>query len=680
MHKAKLVKIIGVLLLALFITQGGALSYASESMYDMLQRDGKLRLIIKFKDFVSDRISVKIQEGDLVVDNEINEYILRKIDDKYNLKKLKKLFNDGELARTTGGFAREFSNYFVIEIDRDEEDAEWITSRLQRFYEVDMVEVDLEMSIEATALPNVDYIPNDYYVTSDNVYWREGAWGQAYPNMWGLQKTQTFEAWDRFGDARNDPGKDIVVGVVDTGVKFSVSDLSANRWVNPGEIAGNGRDDDGNGYVDDINGWDFVNNDNNPVDDQGHGTHCAGTIAAVTNNSTGVAGIAPNATIMALKGLGADGRGNVSWLANCIIYGANNGADVLSNSWGGYGSSSTVLNAVNYAYSRGCVVVGAAGNNNRDAYNHIPSAYTNCIAVAATDHNDVKSWFSNFGTSIDVSAPGSYILSTTMSSYGSWSGTSMACPHVSGLAALILSLEPSLTNAEVRARIRDTADNIYGQNPSYQGLLGTGRINMYRAILAGGPVNRTPVLSAIGNKAVNEGEALSFTVSATDQDGDDLIYSVIDELPGELTRSGDSNFFIQMGTVYGGLRALQSGSVETGESSIITRSLDLDLDGTFTFYWKVSSAEGSGELSFSIDAAEQDAISGDVDWVEKTYDLDAGTYTLRWTYERPNCFELKLLGTKSNVPEGPVTVKESISSGEGPPKRAKKSVPLEPLA
>ncbi|MDB4349936.1 S8 family serine peptidase, partial [Omnitrophica bacterium] len=614
-------------------------------MYEDLQRNGKLRLIVKFRDFVSESISLKLGDADEVLNNDLNEYILSKIDEKYNLKKLKKLFKDSELAGSSGEFARRLDDYFVIEIGSDEEDAERICSMLEWYYEIDMVEPDVELSIVATPLPAVSYIPNDYYVTSGNGYWREGAWGQSYPNMWGLQKTQVFEAWDLFSDARTEPGKDIVVAVIDTGINYDHPDLIDNLWINPGEIPNNGVDDDGNGYVDDIYGWDFTDDggggtlvmgvagDNNPYDGHGHGTHCSGTIAGVTNNARGVAGISPNTKIMAVKGLSDSGSGSTSWLANCVIYAANNGADVLSNSWGGWGTSSLLTDAFNYAYSRGCVSIAAAGNSNANVFEFMPANIASVIAVAATDYRDIKASFSNYGALIDVSAPGVSILSSTGGSYASWSGTSMACPHVAGISALILSQDPALTNAEVRQRLKDTSDDIYPQNPSWQGLLGAGRVNAYNAILAGGPQLHAPVLAPIGNKVLNEGELLSFTVSATDEEGDPLIYSVVD-LPGDLVKSGDADFSVQSDTVYEGTRALQSGEIDTGSSSAVSKEIDLTLDGTLSFYWKVDSAQDNGYLSFYIDGVRRSRISGDVDWQESTFDVTSGPHTLMWEYSR----------------------------------------------
>jgi len=633
MHNTILKKSLLILLLALVVTALGSVSsYADDTLYETLQRDGKLRLIVRFKDFIADRISFKLANRDLVSDNEINEYILKKIDQKYNLKKLKKLITDNEMSGGGDASARVLDAYYVIEVDRSENYAEYICSRLERFSEIEMVEQDIKVSIAATQLPDVSYIPNDQYVTSDSVNWRQGAWGQSYPDLWGLQKTKALEAWGLFNNVRTDPGKDIVVAVIDTGVDFSHPDINANRWINPEEIAGNGVDDDGNGYIDDINGWDFVNSDNNPYDGHGHGTHCSGSIAGVTNNSIGVAGVAPNTRIMAVKGLSDSGSGYISGLSNCIIYAADNGAHVLSNSWGGWGSSSTLTSAVNYAHSKGCVIIAAAGNSNADAASFLPANIPNAIAVAATDYNDVKAYFSNYGTIVDISAPGVSILSTTGSGYASWSGTSMACPHVSGVAALILSHDPTITNTGLRQRLKDTADDISSANPSYQGLLGAGRLNAYAAILAGGPIAHAPVLEAIGNKSVDEGGELRFTLSASDEDGDDLIYSVVD-LPGGLETSGDADFFIQSDTVYEGSHAIRSGSISKGESSTVTKRINLAADGEISFYWKVSS-HNSDKLAFYIDSTKQAEISGEVDWHKKSYSVTRGTCTLTWVYSK----------------------------------------------
>ncbi|KKU43131.1 MAG: Cell wall/surface repeat protein [Parcubacteria group bacterium GW2011_GWA2_46_7] len=191
------------------------------------------------------------------------------------------------------------------------------------------------MRTYSTPLPNLFYIPNDHYL-NDDPNWREGTWAQPYPDMWGLQKIQAVEAWNVFDanengifdEGENNPGEGVVVAVIDTGVDYNHPDLADNIWVNSAELDGTpDNDDDSNGYVDDIRGWDIVGpsytspvSDNDPMDDNGHGTHCAGTIAAVGNNTIGMIGVAPGSEIMVLKGLDSQGINYDIDIAECIIY------------------------------------------------------------------------------------------------------------------------------------------------------------------------------------------------------------------------------------------------------------------------------------------------------------------------------------------------------------------------
>ena len=275
-----------------------------------------------------------------------------------------------------------------------------------------------------------------------------------FGSLWGLHNTgQTGgtpdadidgpEAWDDRFDA-----SDVVVADIDTGVDYKHEDLKDNMWENPGEIPGNGVDDDGNGFVDDIYGWDFVNNDNNPMDDNDHGTHTSGTIGAVGNNKIGVTGVCWNVQIMALKFLNASGSGSTTNAIKCIEYAKMMGAHLSSNSWGGGGSSQALKDAI----AKGPpLFIAAAGNSNQntDTIPHYPSSYDlrKIISVAATDHNDKRASFSNYGPkSVDLGAPGVNIMSTVPGGYqGGWNGTSMATPHVAGVAALLWSeLPPGL--------------------------------------------------------------------------------------------------------------------------------------------------------------------------------------------------------------------------------------------
>lgn len=274
-------------------------------------------------------------------------------------------------------------------------------------------------------------------------------------NNWGLDMIKAPEVW-----AQGYTGQGIVVAVVDTGVDYTHPDLDGNIWTNPGEIAGDGIDNDGNGFIDDIRGWDFVNDDNNPMDQGSHGTHVAGTIAA-ENNGTGVTGVAYNAKIMPIRVLGPSG-GSYDDVAAGIRYAANKGAKVINLSLGGGSSNRLVEDAVRYAIAKGAVVVMASGNEGRTQPGFPANiARTGGIAVGAVDRTTRNASFSNkAGTqALDyVVAPGVGVLSTTPNNtYQSFSGTSMATPHVAGVAALILSANPNLAPAQVESLITRTA-------------------------------------------------------------------------------------------------------------------------------------------------------------------------------------------------------------------------------
>ncbi|MBK6685765.1 MAG: discoidin domain-containing protein [Deltaproteobacteria bacterium] len=293
-----------------------------------------------------------------------------------------------------------------------------------------------------------------------------------YGELWGLAKIGAPAAWDRtIGD------RSMIVAVVDTGIDLAHPELSSNGWLNTQEVGSNGLDDDGNGYVDDVAGWDFYSNDNGPADDNGHGTHVAGTIGASGDNGQGVAGVNWRVQLQALKVLGANGSGSLWGAAQAIHYAARNGAKVVNASFGCQGCNvSYMQQAIVALNDAGGLFVAAAGNNgsNNDSLPFYPAAYTEAavIAVAATNPSDTLASFSNYGvTSVDLAAPGTSILSTQPNNgYASFDGTSMAAPHVAGAVALFWSAHPNATAPEVKARLYATV----AARSTLAGKVGTG--------------------------------------------------------------------------------------------------------------------------------------------------------------------------------------------------------------
>ena len=307
-----------------------------------------------------------------------------------------------------------------------------------------------------------------------------------HPDQYNVLITQAEQAWDI-----TTGNNQIVIGMVDDAVLLNHEDLAANIWTNPGEIAGNAVDDDGNGYVDDINGYDTGDNDNDPNPPAyadnftfSHGTHCAGIAAAATDNGIGIAAPSFNVQLMAVK-IADDVTEALTGAMAGVEYAIAAGAHIISMSWGGGAPSATNQAVFDIAHDAGIVLVAAAGNDNTDVLMY-PASYEHVISVGASDQNDLRANFSNYGDSIDVMAPGVDIWSTVAtnnSAYEFYDGTSMACPFVSGLAALMLSLDPNLSPERVEYCLESTADNIDGLNPGFAGQLGAGRVNAHQAML-----------------------------------------------------------------------------------------------------------------------------------------------------------------------------------------------------
>jgi len=347
---------------------------------------------------------------------------------------------------------------------------------------------------------------------------------ERFDELWGLrnqgQSTGTPDADIDADDAWEiETGStEVVVAVIDTGVDYNHPDLRNNMWINSGEVPENGLDDDGNGYVDDVYGYDFANNDGDPFDDNRHGTHCAGTIGAEANNGIGVAGVSQRVSVMPVKFLGGGGRGSTYGAVQSIHYAVDNGAVILSNSWGGGGASQALEDAISYANDRGVLFVAAAGNkySNNDIFPNFPSNYDipNVLAVAATDRSDEKARFSSYGKeTVHLGAPGVEILSSTPEGqYGFLSGTSMATPHVAGAAALLKAYNPEISGQEMKALLIDSVDRIDSMAAT---TISGGRLNVFRALQNATPQWVMISSPASGSIAPAQGAEIELLIDST---------------------------------------------------------------------------------------------------------------------------------------------------------------------
>jgi thermitase len=442
----------------------------------------------------------------------------------------------------------------------------------------------------AEAQPNFYYhltvSPNDPQFTSSGMY--------------GLTKISAPSAWDLTTGSAN-----TVVAIIDTGINYNHQDLAANIWTNAGEINNNGIDDDNNGFVDDFYGWDFRYNDNDPLDQNGHGTHTAGTVGAVGNNALGVVGVNWNVKLMAIKIYSPSGTDTTSAMLvnsyNYVRLMKNRGVNirVTNNSYGGCqeacGYDQATKDALDAMGNAGILNVFAAGNNNQNIETtpFYPASYTSpsVLSVAASTSTDTRASFSNYGaTSVDIAAPGQGILSTynsSNSSYSTLSGTSMASPHGAGAAALLSSYNPNLSVASLKATLMNTVDPL----AAWSGVVKTGgRLNVDRALR-----NQTVCAFNLSQNQFNVSlMGGNFSVNVTS--GTNCDYAAISNAPAWLTVSG-GNIGSGNGTVSFGVRPNtgpgRSGTIniggtiltvyQNGVDVIVNRVLDFDGDGRTDF-------------------------------------------------------------------------------------------------
>jgi len=439
----------------------------------------KNQLIIKLKDFAFRSKKIDLSKKTLGV------YSLDKLNAKLGLQDIKPI---GNYAIT-----RTFLLVFSEDVDVNLE-----LKKFQKLKDIEFVELDYLATGGGNSNQNSALsVPNDTF----------------FNRQWGLVNEGTMTgigsviadadvdmelAWNiQTGDPN------MIIAVSDSGLKVNHPDIAARIWINTGEIPNNGIDDDSNGLIDDINGWDWVNNDNNPTDDHGHGTNCTGIIGAIANNNNLFAGVNWNSKIMPLKVLNNSNSGSYSNMVNSIYYAVDQGAKVVSMSIGGSASSTLLTDSIEYANNNNVILFFCMMNFN-NSVSYYPAryslSYSNVVAVGSTNPDDSRTapffWSatsgSNYGTHINVVAPGNFIYglnhlsNTDSNSY--WGGTSQATPLVAGIASLMLAQNPSLTPLQLRTILQNTSQDQVGDAAEdavgFDQYMGYGRVNAFAALQA----------------------------------------------------------------------------------------------------------------------------------------------------------------------------------------------------
>ena len=434
------------------------------------EKHSKNRLMIKFKSNVG---------GEYRMFNSAKKFNDQELDDLNKKNKVQSIILSGNKKKGDTYILNFESNH-----DIDDLIEQYKSTNLFEYVEADFIGFGGGKKAASQFMPNDTHFSRQYGLYNDGTFSLSPATNDADIDMelgWDIEQ----------GD------QSIIVAVLDSGIKLDHPEFSGRIWTNPNETL-NGIDDDNNGYIDDINGWDFANNDNDPSDDHGHGTNVTGIIGANSNNNLGYSGVDWNCKLMIGKILNANNSGYYSWWTDAIYYAVDNGAKVINMSVGGSGFSSSMKDAIDYAYDNGVTVVACMMNENNDT-TFYPAGYQNTIAVGATNPNDERSapffWSptsgSSYGNHIDVVAPGNYIYglnyqsNTNYNSY--WGGTSQAAPLVTGLSSLLLAQDIDKTPDDIRSIIRNTAEDQIGNVSEdilgFDIYYGYGRVNAYQALL-----------------------------------------------------------------------------------------------------------------------------------------------------------------------------------------------------
>jgi subtilisin family serine protease len=453
-------------------------------------------IIVKFRENTANRIEKELDHSNGILN--FSPHLSAQLDSKYRIRQIKPLVKDFRAKHQQLQSLRQKKNAILTQKDKhllkrfQRMPAQRTVPNLERIYKIKLdcpSDQSLQEALEAYRNnPEVEYAELNYKASIESA-----PNDPLYHEQWSLSKINAPDAWDIYtGNSK------IIVALLDTGVDYHHRDIATNMWINDDEYEGiEGVDDDNNGYIDDLYGYNFIYNNEDPFDDHGHGTHCAGIIAAEGNNGLDISGVCWNARIMALKAFNYDAGGYTYDLVEAIIYAVTNGADIISNSWtidDVPNELQSIKEAFDYAYSQGVISVAAAGNQNSNEPRY-PAFYQHVISVAATDPQDNR-WIddntgqgSNFGDWVDIAAPGVSILSLRAINTGEGvvynqyttrlTGTSMACPHVAGACALLLSANPTMKYREVYNKLIETID------PISPGICSSnGRINLSKVMQA----------------------------------------------------------------------------------------------------------------------------------------------------------------------------------------------------
>ena len=471
-----------LILLIIVLTPAGSLitnEHINKSRY------AKDHLIVKLKNDLTQITAAGVTNGtsDLSAIEDISLSL------NIHTKNIRKLFPLDQKNNVVLAKKYELERFFIVFIDEQKDIVslckEYETNPNVDFAEPDFIGESAGRKDLEPVKPNDEFFNRQWGLYNDGtVRTTTGRQGKAGADM------NVLKGWEI------ETGKDnVIVAILDSGTKLDHPDLKGKFWINKNEKR-NGRDDDGNGFIDDIYGYNFAYDNSDVIDDGGHGTNICGTVAASTNNHIGYAGIDQNCTLMICKNLDDENLGEYSWWATSLYYAANNGAKVINMSEGGYDYSKTLYTAVNYAYDAGCLIVASMMNKN-NGDNYYPAAFKKVMAVGATDTDDGRcrqfTWGggSNWGKHIAVVAPGNRIYGLDYKDNDNydvyWSGTSQATAYVSGIAALLLSQDDSRTNKDLRKIITETAVDQVGDpredTPGWDQYYGYGRVDLYAALM-----------------------------------------------------------------------------------------------------------------------------------------------------------------------------------------------------